>query len=105
MALGFYRTHRKSKYRRRPKWGGRPGPTWDPRNDKQAKRRAIPRAFAARAQHAHSAAAVDRRADAALRSAKKANKIGAFFGHLVRKLQPQFKPDPPPAAYRVEIAS
>ena len=91
------------KFRARPKWGGRPGASWEPRDEKQAKRREFPRAFSRSAQNAHSAAAIERREDAAVKSASTGLAIGVFLDNLVRRLRPQFKQEKPPQEYKVEV--
>ena len=103
MALGSSRTPHKSRFRARPRWGGRPGASWEPRDEKQATRRELPRAFSRSAQNAHSAAAVERREDSAIKSASTGLAIGAFLDNLVQRLRPQFTQEKPPQEYKVEV--
>jgi len=93
------------KFRARPKWGGRPGPSWQPKYDKQRKAKEIP--HIATRSRSYNNAAVERHEDGVTRGLVQAAGIAAFFNRIFNRiwerLKPKFTLPPAPSEYRIEV--
>ena len=91
------------KFRARPKWGGRPGPSWQPKYDKQRKAKEIPHIIATRSR-SYNNAAVERHEDGIKQGAVRTAGIAAFFNRIWERLKPnKFALPPAPSEYRIEV--
>lgn len=89
------------KFRARPKWGGRPGPSWQPKYDKQRKAKEIPRIVTR--SRSYNNAAVERHEKGVKRGVVRTANIAGFFNRIWERLKPKFTPPPAPSEYRIEV--
>lgn len=101
MADGSCPKQLKRKFRARPKWGGNPGPSWEPRRDKQKRAKEIP--HIATRSRSYNDAAVERHEEGVKRGVVRTAAIAAFFNRIWERLKPKFTLPPVPSEYRVEV--